>query len=274
MPSAPANSAIGRLVQNISTQTGLSETQVRQRIGQEVLDNRVRTGIDASGRGAEATTSEVVAAAVAEFPSQLPNVPNTPEGIAQVVSLFNSPLPTQDQLRQNISTPGEARNLLDLINMVAGGSPNPYAPPRSSGSGSIVLNPGARRYWGNVPRDEKVRITDLAGQVNYPLRLNSSQRPEDYNAAVGGATGSYHRTGQAFDVSTEGWSYQQTEDFVRRASQAGYNGIDVGDNYIHIDTRPNRWGRLQSGGDQRLRDTIDQHREAPLVPLNLPGGGS
>ena len=274
MPSAPANSAISRLVQNISTQTGLSETQVRQRIGQEVLDNRARTGFDASGRGAEATTSEVVKAAVAEFPSQLPNVPNTPEGIAQVVSLFNSPLPTQDQLRQNVSTPGEARNLLDLINMVAGGSPNPYAPPRSSGSGSIVLNPGARRYWGNVPRDEKVRITDLAGQVNYPLRLNSSQRPELYNAEVGGATGSYHRTGQAFDVSTEGWSYQQTEDFIRRASQAGYNGIDVGSNYIHIDTRPTRWGRLQSGGDPRLADTIDQHEDAPLVPLNLPGGGS
>ena len=274
VPSVPPNSATGRLIQAISTRTGLSVTEVRQRIGQEVIDNRIATGIDASGRGAEATTSEIVAAAVDEFPSQLPNVPNTPAGIAQVVALFNSPLPTQDQIQQEIGTPGEARNILDLINLVAGGSPNPYSPPGASGTGSIVLNQGARRYWGNVPRDEKVRITDLAGQVDYPLRINSSQRPEDYNEAVGGAERSYHLSGQAFDVSTEGWDYQQTEDFIRRASQAGYNGIDVGSNYIHIDTRSNRWGRLQSGADPRLADTIDQHREAPLRPLNLPGNGN
>ena len=271
VPSVPPNSAIGRLMQAISTRTGLSLTEVRQRLGEEVIDNRIQTGIDLSGRGAEATTSEVIAAALDEFPSQLPSIPNTPEGVAQIVALFNSPLPTQDQLQTNLSTPGEVRNILDLINQL-NSLTNPYSPPGATGAGSIVLNEGARRYWGNVPRDEKVRITDLAGQVDYPLRLNSSQRPEDYNDAVGGADQSYHLTGQAFDVSTVGWDYQRTEDFIRRASQAGYNGIDVGDNYIHIDTRPNRWGRLQSDADPRLRDTIDQHREAPLEPLNLPGG--
>jgi hypothetical protein len=270
VPSVPPNSAIGRLIQAISTRTGLSTTEVRQRLGEEVIDNRIQTGIDASGRGAEATTSEVVAAALDEFPTQLPNIPNTPEGVAQVVALFNDPLPTQDQLQQSLQTPGEARNILDLINQI-GSLTNPFSRPGSSGTGSIVLNPGAQRYWGNVPRDEKVRITNLSAEVPYPLRINSSQRPPNYNAAVDGADQSYHLTGQAFDVSTEGWSYQQTEDFIRRASRAGYNGIDVGSNYIHIDTRPTRWGRLQSGGDPRLADTIDQHREAPLEPLNLPG---
>ena len=270
VPSVPPNSAIGRLIQAISTRTGLSTTEVRQRLGEEVIDNRIQTGFDASTRGAEATTSEIVEAALDEFPTQLPNIPNTPEGVAQVVALFNDPLPTQDQLQQSLQTPGEARNILDLINQI-GSLTNPFSRPGSSGTGSIVLNPGAQRYWGNVPRDEKVRITNLSAEVPYPLRLNSSQRPEQYNEAVGGASQSYHLTGQAFDVSTEGWSYQQTEDFIRRASRAGYNGIDVGSNYIHIDTRPTRWGRLQSGGDPRLADTIDQHREAPLEPLNLPG---
>jgi hypothetical protein len=177
-------------------------------------------------------------------------------------------------LQQNIATPGAPRNVLDLINAVAGGIPNPFGRPRSSGGGTINLDTGARRYWGNVPRDEKVRITDLAGQLNYPLTITSSQRPEIYNEEVGGAERSRHLSGQAFDVSTAGWSYQRTEDFIRRASEAGYNGIDVGSNYIHIDTRPSaqRWGRLQSGADRRLADTIDQHREAPLRPLNLPEG--
>lgn len=274
VPSAPPNSAMARLIQNLSASTGLSESQVRQRIGQQVIDNRAASGRDDSGRGAEATTTETVAAAISQFPTQFPNVPNTPAGIAQVVSLFNQPLPTQDQLQQNIATPGAPRNVLDLINAVAGGIPNPFGRPRSSGGGTINLDTGARRYWGNVPRDEKVRITDLAGQLDYPLTITSSQRPEIYNEEVGGAERSRHLSGQAFDVSTAGWSYQRTEDFIRRASEAGYNGIDVGSNYIHIDTRPSaqRWGRLQSGADRRLADTIDQHREAPLRPLNLPEG--
>lgn len=272
VPSVPPNSAIGRLVQAISTRTGLSVTEVRQRLGEQVIDNRRTSGVDDSGRGAEATTQEIVDAALDEFPAQFPNIPNTPEGIAQVVSLFNSPLPTQDQLQQNLSTPGEARNILDFINQ-AQGILGPYSRPSSNSTNPINLATGARRYWGNVPRDEKVRLTNLANQLDYPLTITSSQRPTNYNAEVRGADRSYHLTGQAFDVSTAGWSYQRTEDFIRRASQAGYNGIDVGDNYIHIDTRPSsaRWGRLQSDADPRLADTISQHREAPLEPLNLPG---
>ena len=277
VPTVPPNSPVGRLIRSIAEERGISEAEVRTQIGNKVADNRIATGVDDSGRGVEATTSEIVSAATSVYPDLFPNIPSGPEGVAQVVSLFNSPLPTQDQIRQNISTPGDPRpNILDVINagqdvysryssLLPGGG-------IGTGSGSIRLNEGARRYWGNVPAQEKTRLFGLANTVNHPLNINNGQRPTNYNAEVGGATGSRHLTGQAFDIDLSGLDYNQKVTLIRNASAAGFNGIRYYGNTLHIDTRPdaNRWGSNVSG-DSRFDPFLDQHQEAPLTSVNPEG---
>ena len=272
VPTVPPNSPVGRLIRSISEETGLSEQDVRVQIGNKVADNRIATGIDDSGRGAEATTAEIVGAATSVYPDLFPNIPSGPEGIAKVVSLFNSPLPTQDQIRQDISTPGDPRpNILDVINagqdvysryssLLPGGGVG-------TGNGSIRLSSGARRYWGNVPAQEKTRLFDLANRVDFPLGINSSQRPTDYNAEVDGAPGSRHLTGQAFDIDLSGLSFNQKVELIEQASAAGFNGMQYYGNTLHVDTRPNsqRWGNDLTG-NATITDLLDQHQQAPLVP--------
>ena len=267
IPTVPPNSPVGRLISSISAETGLSEADVVTQIGNKVQDNRIQTGIDLSQRGAEATTEEIVSAATSLYPDLFPSG----RSVGDIVSLFNTPLPTQDQIRQNISTPGDPRpNILDVINagqdiynryssLLPGGGVG-------TGNGSIRLSNNARKYWGNVPPQEKTRLFNLANSVDFPLGINNGQRPTTYNEEVGGAEGSRHLTGQAFDIDVSGLDYNQRVALIRNASANGFNGIQYYGNTLHIDSRPpaQRWGSNVSG-DSRFDDFLDQHQEAPLT---------
>jgi hypothetical protein len=82
----------------------------------------------------------------------------------------------------------------------------------------------------------------LQGVVG-PLEITSGYRDPEHNAAVGGAKGSEHIHGNAFDVSTRGMSDEERTALIAKARAAGFKGIGVYDNSLHFDVGADRaWG--------------------------------
>lgn len=98
-------------------------------------------------------------------------------------------------------------------------------------------------------------LTQSWGQ---PLTLTSAYRDPAYNASVGGARGSQHIHGNAFDVSTAGMSPEQRAALIQQARAAGFQGFGGYDNSLHFDVGPSRtWGSDYTGAT-----TPDWLREA------------
>lgn len=75
-----------------------------------------------------------------------------------------------------------------------------------------------------------------------PLIITSGYRSEDYNRKIGGARGSLHLRGQAFDISLGTIDPGALEVAARRA---GFTGFGFYRRFMHIDTRdiPCDWGQ-------------------------------
>lgn len=82
----------------------------------------------------------------------------------------------------------------------------------------------------------------LQGAVG-PLKITSGYRDPEHNAAVGGAKGSQHIHGNAFDVDTSGMNDEARAALIMRAREAGFGGIGVYDGSLHFDVGGGRaWG--------------------------------
>lgn len=102
------------------------------------------------------------------------------------------------------------------------------------------------RHCGHLVLDTEAlaalqRLRDALGR---PVRVLSGYRCKIHNAAVGGATRSYHLTGQAFDI----WIEPDTDEFRHVAAlalEAGFTGFGVYSWGLHLDTGPKRtwWQR-------------------------------
>lgn len=80
----------------------------------------------------------------------------------------------------------------------------------------------------------------LRESIRKPLYINSAYRDPIYNAKIGGAPKSMHKTGKAFDISLRN---HVKEDLIAHAKAVGFTGI--GKNYatfVHVDTgRKREW---------------------------------
>lgn len=74
--------------------------------------------------------------------------------------------------------------------------------------------------------------------LGHPIIISSGFRTKVRNDAVGGAPKSAHLTGEAVDISTNGWTKEQRRKFMLLARKLGFNGIGVSPTYIHIDVKP------------------------------------
>lgn len=129
------------------------------------------------------------------------------------------------------------------------------------GTGLVMLTPATR--------DALMRLDRLREAMGHPLILNSGYRSPEHNAAVGGAKASNHMKGIAFDISMANVDPHR---FEAEARKAGFNGIGLyppqkptgARNFIHVDTRTNRWR-----GDQWGEFPVRASRFAP-EPVPTP----
>lgn len=76
-----------------------------------------------------------------------------------------------------------------------------------------------------------------------PLEVISAYRDPETNTRVGGASGSQHLHGNAFDVDVRDMSIEERIELIRLAQQAGFRGIGVYNNSLHFDVGGERaWG--------------------------------
>ncbi|WP_282129268.1 D-Ala-D-Ala carboxypeptidase family metallohydrolase [Roseobacter litoralis] len=90
------------------------------------------------------------------------------------------------------------------------------------------------------------RLQRLREILGAPIILNSAFRSPEHNQAVGGASGSQHLKGIAFDVSMANHDPVRFEAAAREVGFTGF-GFYRRNNFIHIDTGPAReWGERWS----------------------------
>jgi uncharacterized protein YcbK (DUF882 family) len=89
-------------------------------------------------------------------------------------------------------------------------------------------------------------IDEIRARLGAAVRILSGYRSEDYNACVGGAENSLHRTFNALDWVCDAGSVEEWRDAAHavRASTPGFRGgigfyqrAGTSGDFIHIDTR-------------------------------------
>jgi len=84
------------------------------------------------------------------------------------------------------------------------------------------------------------KLTDAWGQ---PIGVVSAFRDPEKNQSVGGAEGSQHLHGNAYDIDTSDYSYEDRLRLADAAKAAGFTGFGFYGNNMHLDVGPQRaWG--------------------------------
>lgn len=80
------------------------------------------------------------------------------------------------------------------------------------------------------------RLQKLRSRLGKPIIINSGYRSEAHNKKVGGASKSYHLTGDAADISIKG---MKVPDIAKAAEAVGFTGIIQypKQNFVHVDVR-------------------------------------
>ncbi|MBN8189554.1 DUF882 domain-containing protein [Salipiger thiooxidans] len=114
----------------------------------------------------------------------------------------------------------------------------PWTQPRSSFS---------REGMDPTALTALARLEAAAGQL---FNVTSDYRSPSENKDAGGARGSQHMSGRAFDIDVSGMTAQERIELIRLArSVAGFGGVGVYSNSLHFDTGPTRaWGPDYSSG--------------------------
>lgn len=87
------------------------------------------------------------------------------------------------------------------------------------------------------------RFRALQNAVGRSLPVVSGFRDPVRNARAGGAKSSQHKNGNALDIDVSGLSREERLNVIRQASAAGFAGIGVYENSIHVDVGSRRsWG--------------------------------
>lgn len=89
------------------------------------------------------------------------------------------------------------------------------------------------------------KLQSIRNHFEAPVTINSAYRTESYNQKVGGAKGSYHTKGQAFDIVVKGHAPIKVAQY---AQTLGINGIIQYNGFVHLDSRSTRyWARDDNG---------------------------
>lgn len=103
-----------------------------------------------------------------------------------------------------------------------------------------------------------------------PLSVTSGYRSPEHNARVGGAKGSQHLHGNAYDVDVSSLSIEDRVALIEAARAAGFGGVGVYDGSLHFDVGAERaWGPSYHG------DSIPDWAQGALgAPTGSPQSGN
>lgn len=90
----------------------------------------------------------------------------------------------------------------------------------------------------------------LRGVLGHSISINSGYRTPEHNNAVGGAPRSQHLDGNAFDVSTKGWTKDQRANLIKYARKLGFTGVGIAQTFVHIDMAPRTAAWIYVNGKQ------------------------
>ena len=110
----------------------------------------------------------------------------------------------------------------------------------------------------------------LFASYGSPLPILSGYRDPETNARVGGARGSQHLHGNAFDIDVSGLSQAERINLANMARSAGFQGFGFYDNSMHFDVgAPRAWGPDYSSGSvpSWARDWTSQNLGGGAAPL-------
>ena len=87
------------------------------------------------------------------------------------------------------------------------------------------------------------KLENFAKSLDRPITLNSAHRSVEYNKYVCGATNSAHVQRKAADVHWGSVDAGVRIDMIQKAIDAGFTGIGIYPDFIHVDTGTKRhWG--------------------------------
>jgi hypothetical protein len=118
-------------------------------------------------------------------------------------------------------------------------------PPAPVPTGGGMNRPMPSRPFDPVGMSEAAinAYNSLASSWGQPLPVISSYRDPERNARVGGARGSQHINGNAFDIDVAGMPEEQRVALIKEAKANGFTGVGVYNNSLHFDVGPERaWG--------------------------------
>ena len=187
-------------------------------------------------------------------------VPTAP---IQIRQLAVAPIVPRQQQRAAGSFSNSLMSLMDTVKGFKNGpeptptAEQPFMPPieqPATPSASTEGHTTSAPSEGNAPEQPSYdttgmsdaamsaygKLTDSWGQ---PISVVSGYRDADKNQAVGGAKASQHLHGNAYDIDTSGYSYEDRLRLADAAKAAGFSGFGFYGNNMHLDVGPTRaWG--------------------------------
>lgn len=120
------------------------------------------------------------------------------------------------------------------------------------------------------------RWEKVQGQFGKQLVLISGYRDPAHNEAVGGANRSQHMEHRAIDIDVSSMSKEDRIRLIETASAAGFTGIGVYANSLHLDTGPRRaWGPSYHSDSVPgwASDVIGRHVAGEIADVPVPVAG-
>lgn len=107
-----------------------------------------------------------------------------------------------------------------------------------------------------IDRDLVVILQRIRDHFKQKIDINSGYRTPEYNAKVGGSSGSMHTQGKAADIVVHNVDPLVVGLFA--AEVVGeHGGIEIGNGYTHIDTRDGRWRAFTTTGGSNYTTVTD-----------------
>lgn len=103
-------------------------------------------------------------------------------------------------------------------------------------------------------------LQKIRDHFNAPVIINSAYRCTKHNSKIGGASNSKHLYGQAADIKVDGVKPLKVAQY---AESIGVKGIGQYENFVHIDTRQNKF--YWYGNEQKQKSTFGKYEDTPEV---------